>query len=361
MAEGPGYEVRFLETSAGTASGRHLQLTWKAWLYDDGPVYWEFRRLLYQLLPKQKAPILVSKWLQRYGPQLASVFQSVGLDMDSEVTSSRRATAAHADTSQRFVRQEFSISTLGVIAFLLFFAMSRHTKVDREGGFAALAAVLRSSATVHQLHPDTWETSMGLGLAAGRCQAKAQPNRRHCTHLERALDLCKPGVGQDPWGALCAGMVWMMSSSALCEACRLSLTSLIGHLAADINLRLPGLFVEKDVLHIPLMRGPARRLRVDEDFKHACSVALVQGKRTHSGAQVARVTGMVASSSARQWECEHLRAYQAAGWKTFRSSTVVCLAEDATRLGQPPQETVVYIAWSGSADRAMYLPVQAPT
>ena len=100
----------------------------------------------------------------------------------------------------------------------------------------------------------------------------------------------------------------------------------------------------RDALQTPLLKGPERRLRVDEDFKRACSVDLVQKKRTHSGAQVAKVSGFVAPCSARQWDGRYLRAYQAAGWKTFESSTVVCIAEDGTRLGQPPRETQVYIA-----------------
>ena len=134
----------------------------------------------------------VSKWLKRYDAQLSSVFQAVGLDLAREVTLSRRAASCAGEgiSGEQFTRQEFSISTRGLITLVLYFAMSRHTKDDRERGEAALAAVLRSAADTQQLQADTWETSMGLDLAAAaHCQAKAQPNSRHCTHLEKALDI----------------------------------------------------------------------------------------------------------------------------------------------------------------------------
>lgn len=50
----------------------------------------------------------------------------------------------------------------------------------------------------------------------------------------------------------------------------------------------------------------------------------------------------------------------AAGWREFGSdaASAFVVTEDASRIGQPPEETQIYTVWHGRSQKAAFLPPQ---
>ena len=59
----------------------------------------------------------------------------------------------------------------------------------------------------------------------------------------------------------------------------------------------------------------------------------------------------------RCWDVQMLPAYMLASWKLWESSEVMCVASDASRLGQPAEDTVTYAVTDGVS--SSWLPPQA--
>lgn len=102
-----------------------------------------------------------------------------------------------------------------------------------------------------------------------------------------------------------------------------------------------------------------RRRRIDEDWKIAIVDKMVQSKRAKTGAQVLRVGGEIAPGVATRWEKDIMLPYQTAGWRSFSETTALGIASDAARLGDPPEETVMYFFWEPGNDCGLVAPPQA--
>lgn len=354
------YTVRYVDTSGATDAGRQVDLVWKAWLYHDGQVFWEFRGPLYRLLSQAKASIKIAKWMKCNEGMLAAVMQQLGLDFSKEVLWSRRAQRASARQQDlQYTREEFCMSTPGVLATLLHWSISRHLNAEKHCSAVMLAALLRKVSDPKHLCQDEWQQTMSLRLAAPCCHVKAHGSPC-CGHLGEVLREARPGAGQEPWLALSLGLGKLLQHCSVCPASKLALTSWVSQVAMHLNTRVGELNFECDPSKASLLRGAARRLRIDEDYKAAVSMELAKQKRVHSGSQLVKATAKHDPSLVLKWQHEQLRKYQAAGHRSFEKSTVVCIAEDACRVGEPKQETMVYICWTAKDDKAMFLPVQAP-
>ena len=97
----------------------------------------------------------------------------------------------------------------------------------------------------------------------------------------------------------------------------------------------------------------------------------VGGGRARNSSMLARAPGDVSSSSASESVETHLRNYASAGRLKFASSEVIGFVFDASRLGQAPEETVLFLAekldlkdcrnmWTPQAVAMMALLIRTP-
>lgn len=103
--------------------------------------------------------------------------------------------------------------------------------------------------------------------------------------------------------------------------------------------------------------GRGFKRRVDEDYVTAVHAGVGKGKVGNSSI-MARALGDVGASAANGWGERFLRSYAAEGHLTFMDAEFVGLTYDAARLGQPPEETVMWCLEKLSSSEAMWLPLQ---
>ena len=99
-----------------------------------------------------------------------------------------------------------------------------------------------------------------------------------------------------------------------------------------------------DVLH---HHAATRRRRMDEYFQRMV-LARVANSRQGAGSAVALVAGN--TSSAKEWLWSELPAYKhrVSHDMAAMHSSVTSLAYDASRMGQPLEETMLYLAQTGT-------------
>lgn len=127
-------------------------------------------------------------------------------------------------------------------------------------------------------------------------------------------------------------------------------------LAAVVRDELANQEFDREVLDEHLAMGHKKRLRLDEDFVAEVHKRVANGDVATCSA-VVRVSERLPTKTAENLVGRFLNTYMAAGWLTMKGGDLG-LALDASRVGNPAQETLVLCAWHPGSGRAMALPVQ---
>lgn len=101
-----------------------------------------------------------------------------------------------------------------------------------------------------------------------------------------------------------------------------------------------------------------RKRRLDEDYIAALGASAVAG-RAGSSMCMARALGDIHPSSASRHNEKFLREYNSSGHLVFANAEACGMTYDAARLGQPPEETVMFMLERLDTNHAMWLPPQA--
>lgn len=115
-----------------------------------------------------------------------------------------------------------------------------------------------------------------------------------------------------------------------------------------------------DPLDIKHLRAKSKKRRTDIDFEMAVVRRLQVESRASSSASFARARNDISDKTATCFDEASLRWHISSGWMSFVSCQRFALAFDASRLGEPAEETEVYALWSPCNGKAIYLAPQAP-
>ena len=100
---------------------------------------------------------------------------------------------------------------------------------------------------------------------------------------------------------------------------------------------------------------------VDEDVKWNITYGKMRRGETRGlRAEVKVDCPGVHAFATRRWETKFLCENNQASRQVLGSSRVLCIAEDGSRNGSPPEENVVYLAADIKMRKATVLPIQAP-
>lgn len=333
--------------------------------YPSGEVDWELRLLFAAMLPHRKK---VQAWdlLKKERVMWSKTFTELKLDLGAELKASRaaanRSAALGESTNSDKQRQEFMLSTAGVLCVLLGWALSRHTTSDRARARDILIGIaerlarpaLDSLVWFHALVDEAHALCSASAGADGRCQ--------HIAQLQSVFDaLVQDPVAQTLARTMCEIDRRIVADRLLCDATRSLRAALLSKVSGFFDQAVATL-ERSDPLDekTPKLGCMNKRPRIDEDLKRVVATSCVQEGRVASGAAWARATKRVSASSTRSWEHTAMRTYMVAGSRLMKDGvTVLSLVEDASRIGDPAEDTMVYLAWSGKHNTGLYLPVQA--
>lgn len=355
-----GYEVRFAPCSAVTASNEVAQREWKAHVYDDGAIYWEVRRFILAFLAGGRKDFEVAKILRAARGPLTTVLEEWGLSLDNEILPSFKAASCRGEATMLNAkgRGEWTSSTPGALAWLLHLSCASHRAKSKEQAKALLRGFLvafasPASAAAHSMAED-------IKQALSSCQQPPQGHWGSCCHLRIAIDaMLTAGPAGQMWTNLTKALQHIYLARPVCVASRRLLAGVLQRLCQDVDGKVSDMQPPKNFSSFSMPQGRKRKLRIDEDYKRYLVSEAVAAKRAHCGAQYAKTTGDVHPETARKWDEAHMANYIAAAWHTMGSSTLVSLACDASKVGNPAEETVMFLAWDMESNKAVVLPPQA--
>ena len=352
------YEAKLLPTSALDECGRTVEGKWKAFLYDDGPVFWELRRVVLDCLNGARQNLELSKIVKNVQESGWRYLELLGTDFEQSVIPSFKACCSRDEEAivGPLVRSEWTVSTKGLVAWLVLWAASSHDHERRQRVDALLRAWLSKAVDPSLANPSAW--SVWLLAVGGRCEQDPD-HRGLCSHLACVITDVDLGDGLLKWRYLATVLLRLFGLGTACPAAVAFQSHLVDAVVKSIHGRLDDIEWESDISKFPLLQGSKRKLRIDEDYKREVGQGLVGNKRVHSGAQFARATGDVAACTARQWDGNYMLQYRAACKATCELGEVLWLSSDASRIGQPAEETTVCLAWDHSSNRGVILPPQA--
>ena len=353
---------------ADSSLNNHVDVEHKVWVYSDGTVAWELRRLLQAMMHFRKTfdpalqirqdkhswqslfAVLGFAWPETFFPaarafyeHVAAINRSQVIDVDAEVM-----------PNTQYIREVASITTVGVLAIIIFwFAMKR--KLEQQDMATALfCGIMARCATENSLVPVDFNGVFDEHVH--ECVVDVRDG--FCSHV-RHFVVAHPASPQGDLPIDAARkLTTLFHAHGKCKVCCLGLTSYIRIVGALIDERLPTVG-DRDIKNWALLEGNSRKRKADEDYRHFMLVEKVAcGQASNSGAGM-RGAG-VAEGTGRVWIKDKLERYLGATWALVMSkpSGVFSMVEDGARFGQPAKETQIYAVWHSASGCGVWLPPQ---
>lgn len=313
--------------------GPSFDMKLKAISTGSGRLFWEAGGVIEAFLRSEKRHrVEVSRELRKQKVDWEVWCLAFGVDYSEVVTLSLRQLRACGDDN---VAEENCHDVL-LSDFGLFFVLVMWSGVRRSHRCQDRARKILQ-AFLERLVSDAFVTVAWVGAVlddvSGACCEHVAGGR--CTHLGAAFQL------GGSFGTSIAGVASTLSSCAAvylqCAACRSAILKMIRGLCSHIRSRVDDLpCMDGDALRhgVGQIVGSGRK-RVDREFKEQLREQVLKNRRVCGRAAVAALHG-IAEGSVRVWDKHDLLAYRNACWrKVVAWRGVVCMAEDAARLGHP--------------------------
>jgi hypothetical protein len=350
------YDVRLLQLAAVNefeGGGELLKL--KAFFYSDESVWWELRRVVKKLLPARKDLDLNDLLKRDFQPWL-KFMTTLGFTPESEVLPSRRcAIVADANVTNEKIRQDFTVSTCGLVLFFLFFISDRRDGKDKACGQRLLASFLQQVVGGAELE-EHWTDCMAISpMDAQRCAV--HQFRGKCAHVRTVLSEIEWQSGGKHVQFVVA-LVRFYDNARQCPSLVHYLGFAVRALCKTLDAHVKELDLEEDILKDDdPIAGQCRKLRIDEDLQMHISDAVASGRATHTRAMI-RASGLIIAGSARTMDSKLLLEYQAECWLRAKKLGDVGVCPDGTRCGNPAEESLQIPCWLDGASIGVVLPCQ---
>lgn len=357
------YSTFYFLSTANTSFGTHIEIRFKACCYDCGQVFWELRRISAALLEGKRHNLQTNIILRRNRPVWEKVLASLGCAWSECIKPSLTVAMAAGLGEQRddFVREGYSLSTLSLVAILTVMSRDRHDVQERLVASAVLVALLSKTCKPAALSYRFLQDRLLMDCAQDWRQEPLTSGT--CAHVSSFMQSFQELGGNDLFANGVQALRDCLIASHTCAALAPLLRSWLRVIAEGVDKAIPSLRLNDNPLGQETFTfgGHTRRLRVDEDYRVAVSRDLVKRRRVHSGAQYLRAASGFDDSLSRKWDAKELLRYQASCHRhnTFDKVHVFCLVDDASRVGEPAQKTVLFLVWNAQEHVGMFPPPQA--
>eukprot|EP00971_Amphidinium_carterae_P043359 853390-Amphidinium_carterae.4 len=343
--------------------GHAHEVLLKCWKHVDGECWWDFTRVhdacgLFGESQNQQVKI----WLGRHEGKLLAFCEHIGFACDKIMRKSLRAlqaaalpigpTAALPDC----VHEVPTLSTVGMFLLLLYLEVAVKGKEVK-----AKIIAIRALWFVFALGADVDCQTLCRTLpddVAWKCQPHIDGCCVHMNRLDREMD----GLACSNQKLCLEYLLALYPVSSHCSAARAWLQRVVQSLSNRVDSRLEQLAYTKDPSkqRLPVF-GEGPRHYHDEDLRRLVADVSTTG-RARSGEDFLRSNQLANPKTAAKWDTRANLEYQAACWALGAKISSVSVALDASRVGQPAQETEVYLAIVHHAGERhmLWLPPQVP-
>ena len=250
--------------------------------------------------------------------------------------------------TDQFVRQEYTSSTIGTLCIMVHSLV--HRKCEEE--WVRWAAIF--SMFFLQLGLDyrivRYRIMELITAFSDKCGTIDSELQSHCMHADAVKrELTVGGTYKDLAGALHYMIHKVGERGTFRKVMQelaewLELKCYVKHIGEIENVSLAAGVAACGGSRRNLYGG--KKLRIDEDFKAACTGSVVQQKMATNAYQFLRTSASgVHVRSAYKWIERHICKGQAAAIEQFAGYRHVRIATDGSRHGKPPTESNLFLAW----------------
>ena len=302
----------------------------------------------------------MSRWLSKHKKHLELVMHAFACDYKDHFFPSRAALTRGGVAevnSECWTKQEFTATSKGLLLMLLWLTISRRFPKDRRRAHALMQSLLDRTLPGAG---DSWHTKFEDMVAAARHRCEQSNGIGDCEHVAVFKDMLIAKAADTPMDKLVTSMVSLMQlANGKCSTLKDVRAEFIDEASCclDASLLEGGFAVDLGSL-CPAAQPGSKRRRIDEDFKSFVINQVVQKKKANSGSAFLRTATSVSPTMTSMWEEEHMAAYQVAMKRGFAAAKQVSVTSDAARLGDPPEETEIFLLWTPQGDCAAVAPPQ---
>lgn len=330
--------------------------TWKAWRWADGSLQWDAWDVLPHLAPARDwhlPNVRLTKILRRDFKGFWDWLDALQIPKEAVLSLSAKAARASGAELDDMTHSTTAMTTFCVLALCGWASGARGTQKNRLAAGGCLSGIILC------ICPGFQNSRLDFGELA-----------------DDVSDLCdQGGVGEDVCQHLALVLAQAQGDDILDNLrCMLSVgfgmeggcqavSEFLANVCEIVTIALHDGFETRGFPTNPLTNavlkvGCKRRRVVDEDYKSALVRAGCRGQGSLGAA--AAVIGLDENPhTSRGWDVSRLPAHMAANWKYWPHAEVVSIAADASRLGQPGEDTMVYAITDGV--RSSWLPPQVAT
>ena len=352
------WEPQYIDASGFAASGQSLACRLKALVYDDGAVFFELRGPIDSFMSSRNDLVKLVRWFKQHAEPFATMLGTMGTTLECEVRPSMQAALAWGGqrANDEYVRQEWTVTTTGLVVLFVMWATTRHARGDQERAMAMLAqvfSIILQQEDLPSITRSTLEiTTRDTGAQCNRWYGGDMDSCRHISVAKNALAAGGPR-------SFVLGLIQLARDADTCEAARQVVADVLNSIVEALDQRLRQCPFPSDAHTALACRGGlSKRRRVDEDIKVQGSGMLIR-RQTTSVAQFLQNSGHVSGKTSAMWEGEFLKTYAATMKLGLDVSGVCNVTEDAARAGRPAEDCIAYMYWEASSNRSAYLPFQA--
>ncbi|CAE7032373.1 dpf-6 [Symbiodinium sp. CCMP2592] len=321
--------------------------TLKFWLHDSLPperkVKWELRRLLDEL---RDAAADTNKILREERAQWNVVFQTAGCsDTDMLLPSAYAYRYKHREEPPLELVDEHQVETAGAICIMLWYRLLRRQPAGHPRADVVLRTFLETALETDDLVSDLELLTPSDTVLQASAQCQQQQGEAVsgdvCTHVRQifvtALQMTEVG---DVVSSLLQGM---FSQRRTCCAASPSFKALIGKITLRVASHASALGTSNPLEGDTDVRGKNKR-RLDGDRKSALIGRALTDRKAKSIHTLAVARDEVGGDNADRWLIQDVSAYRWATAASFQGVQNLALCYDASKVGQPKEETLVIAA-----------------
>ena len=349
------YQILCVEHAIMTQRGDLVSIKWRGFAYEDGSTFWEWRRCMSDFYTGTGINFVLHKTIKDVEPVISFILNAIGASMDDHFKPSLRAAPYRGEAAVRDpkVRSEYTLSTLAVCAWLVVWSVDRHSVDDREIAKCMLRAFVTK---VLSLVENGWHVEL-LRHAIGRAPLDRCTQNRGCSHLDDVL--LPPAAQVDSGLCIAHALHVLFENFRLCPASAGTFEMLVKLVARQVDAVADRFVVDDCTRAFPLLQGPKKKRRIDQEYKDQVAVRLVESRRAQTGSQALRLSGDACPTACSRWEKASLLEYQLSGVVAMKMNKVVFMIEDACRNGSPCEDVLCSLLWDSDANAAVVPPPQA--
>jgi hypothetical protein len=332
--------------------GHVVKVNWKAWRYNTKEVFFEVRSVLDDFFEKDETSWETARVLKKQMGIVKEVFEMLGLKFWGEFLPNHKSYISNKDVFDnesvptKFIRNEFSVSTLGLVVWLAVWSENRKGRFDKD----KLRAMLNAFFTL-ELDPSSFFFDRLVSKYDAEFDACSLRTDQimPCRCLRYEMQHIENTYKNWRWYDFITLVVGTICDTT-CDAFVPVGNRLVREVAFMANVRIQGATAADPLRDmVAFYTNTGKRRRIDEDFKQ--DVSHLSTSSELKPMEVCKQTGICAKTGIKEYKLEAVKSMRLASQRTLTCEGVTILADDSSGHGKPSESTLLSLIFDAEKNK----------